>query len=129
MMYIITRLFKEIVIVFSLTYQPLFWRKISINLKYWREMTKNGYLVWRKVNEKENISIETVFFLFGDINVHVNPGKDEDLFNRMVKEQISELHQFTIQVLYFIPVLINLIVHLLIIAGIFIQCLRFFISL
>jgi len=61
------------------------------------------------------VVIETVFYLFGDINVHVHSAlilqKDEDL----ISTHIKEMQKFKEQVLYFIPVIISFILNIVLV--------------
>jgi hypothetical protein len=57
--------------------------------------------------------IETVFYLFGDINVHVHSTLILQKDGELILMHIKEMQKFKEQVLYFIPVIISFLLNVI----------------
>ena len=108
-------LLTELLTILRITYNASFWKNLRTNWSCWNSFISNGFVSMAKHGSDGTVVIETVFYLFGDINVHVHSAlilqKDEDL----ISTHIKEMQKFKEQVLYFIPVIISFILNVVLV--------------
>jgi hypothetical protein len=100
-------LVKTIVTTLGHTYSFSFWRNFPMKVKYWFLLVSKGHFSIEKKENNGSIAIQTIFFLFGDINVKIR----QDVVTRgnkdLVALHIREMQKFKEEVLLFIPVVIS----------------------
>ena len=108
-------LISEIFTIIRNTYTLSFWKNLRYNWTCWHKFMSEGYVSIGKPDVDGNVVIETVFYLFGDINVHVQSSLVNPKYAKLISAHIIEMQKFKEQVLYFIPVIISCILHVLVV--------------
>lgn len=106
-------LLTEILTILRITYRASFWKNLRTNWSCWSNFIRNGFVSMAKHGNDGTLVIETVFYLFGDINVHVHSTLILQKDGELILMHIKEMQKFKEQVLYFIPVIISFLLNVI----------------
>lgn len=106
-------LINQILTIIRITYSIAFWQNFRKNWSCWTKFVSNGYFTLERRDNEGTIVIQSVFFLLGDINVHIHSSIMAKDFAEIVSFHIKEMQKFKEQVFFFIPVVISLLLNII----------------
>ena len=106
-------LINQIITIIRITYSISFWQNFRKNWTCWIKFISNGYFILERRDNDGTVVIQSVFFLLGDINVHIRSNFMAKDFAEIVSFHIKEMQKFKEQVFFFIPVVISLFLNII----------------
>lgn len=108
-------LINRILTIIRITYGIAFWQNFRNNWSYWTKFISDGYVSLETRDTYGMTVIQTIFYLFGDINVNIRSNLTSQDYQEIIPSHIRQMEKFKEQVLFFIPVVISLFLNVILV--------------